>query len=137
MEYHLVCPRCRGHLKVGDHVVFLVKNKKKQKGLILLHAEIGNYSSIRHHSFMIEKGEGLEFCCPLCHASLASDIDTNLVYVRMVTEAGEEKEVYFSRISGEHSTFQVEGDTVKSTGEHAGRYTFFKFPAKYKQFIKK
>jgi len=137
MEYHLVCPHCGGHLKVGDHVIFSIRNEKKQKGLLLLHAEIGNYSSLKHPSLSFEKGESLEFFCPLCNVSLASDLDVNLVHLRMLTGPEKEEEVYFSRVSGEHSTFLVSGDEVKISGEHAGRYTFFKFPSKFKHFIKK
>jgi hypothetical protein len=36
--------------------------------------------------------------------------------------------IYFSRISGEKSTYQVSGDEVTATGEHADRYTYFSVP---------
>ena len=136
MQKFYVCPECRGHLKVGAHIVFTVKNMKKEKGLMLLHPEIGNYSSLKHPSFQFSKGEMLDFCCPLCGLSLQSKFDKNLVHVVMIEKDKKEYDIYFSRIAGEQSTYKVSGEKeVMAAGEHSHRYTYFKIPEKVKKFL--
>lgn len=126
MENHYLCPNCRGHLRVGDYIIFRVRNRMREKGLILLHPEIGNYTSIKHPAFHIREGERIDFFCPICLQSLDGAIDDNLVRVLMVDKDGNEQQIYFSRIAGEKSTYQVSGEGVKATGEHSHRYTHFK-----------
>jgi uncharacterized protein YbaR (Trm112 family) len=136
MERNYLCPICKGHLSVADHIVFLAKTSKKKKGLILLHAEIGNYESMKHPEFVYEKGEALEFFCPICHARLAADFDDNLAHV-LLDEDKNMYDIYFSRIAGEKSTYQVKDDTVLYSGEHADRYTWFRMDDKYKRYLKR
>ena len=69
-----LCPGCENHIRVGEQIIFKVKNNKKQSALLLLSPQIGNYSSVKHPSFEIQPGEYLEFFCPLCNTSLVSDI---------------------------------------------------------------
>jgi len=136
MEQNYLCPKCQGQLCVGEQIVFIVKNRKKQKGIILLHPEIGNYESIKHPDFVFAHGESLEFFCPLCHASLSCDLAENLAHV-VLEEKSKMSDIYFSRIAGEQSTFLIEGETVVYTGDHAERYTWFKLNDKYKHFLKR
>lgn len=137
MESSFICPYCKGHLKVGDKVIFRVRNQKKDFGLILLTAQIGNYDSMRNPEFKHEKGEALDFYCPLCSHALSTTIDKNLIFVMMVDDQKVEHNIYFSKISGEKSTFQVTGDKVIATGEHADRYTYFKISDNFRQYFKK
>jgi hypothetical protein len=130
-----LCPKCDGHLRIGDHIIFKVKNKKKQESLLLLSAQIGNYSSIKHPEFEIGAGEQIDFYCPLCGAPMRSEIHENLARVIMRDEKGDRFEVFFSKISGEHTTFTTAGDTVHLEGEHAGKYTYFKIGDKYKRYF--
>jgi hypothetical protein len=130
-----ICPKCNDHLRVGDQIVFKVKNGKKQSGILLLSPQIGNYSSVKHPTFGFTKGEMLEFFCPLCCSSLKSDIHPNLALVIMNDENGNRFDVYFSQIAGEHSTYETAGDSIHSEGEDAGRYTHFKIGDKFKKFI--
>jgi len=136
MRRDYLCPHCQGQLSVCDHIVFLVKTPKKQKGLLLLRAEIGNYESKKHPEFVFSPGESLEFLCPLCHATLSCDFDDNLAHV-ILEEDGKLFDIYFSRIAGEQSTYQVGGEMVIYTGDHADKYTWFKLNDKYKQFLKR
>jgi hypothetical protein len=131
-----MCPHCRGHLRVGDNIIFKIKNKQKETGLLLLSPQIGNYSSLKHHSFKINEGEDVDFSCPLCSSDLKSDIHINLVNVLMVDDKGEEYNVYFSKIKGEHSTYFTKGEEVGSTGVDAGKYTFFKVGDKFIRYLK-
>ena len=130
-----LCPKCREHLRVGDHIIFKVKNSDKQSALLLLSPQIGNYSSIKHPSFEFKQGESLDFYCPLCNASLKSDIHKNLALVLMKDETGKNFAVYFSQVAGEHSTYETDGEAVRVTGEDAGKYTHFKIGDKFKKFI--
>lgn len=134
MEASFICPYCRGHLRVGDTIIFTTRNEKKEMGIVLLSPQIGNYTSIKHPLFECKDGEKLTFMCPLCHRSLESDFEGNLIHVIMMDE--KEHDIYFSRIAGEHSTYQVDGDTVKATGEHSFRYTYFKMSDKFKKYLK-
>ena len=36
MENHFICPNCNGHLKVGTHIIFRIKNKKKDFEIIAM-----------------------------------------------------------------------------------------------------
>ena len=135
MENYFICPFCRGHLKVGNHIVFTVRNRYKHKGLLMLHPEIGNYSSIKHPEFDFNEGEKIDFYCPICSHPLESDFDKNLVFVILVDSERKEHDIYFSRIVGEKSTYQVTEDTVMAAGEHSSRYTYFKLSDKFKRYL--
>jgi hypothetical protein len=135
MMNNFLCPRCSAHLRVGDNIIFKVKNSKKQSALLLLSPQIGNYSSIKHPSFEIMTGEYLEFYCPLCNAPLMSDIHKNLARVILHDESGKATDVYFSQIVGEHSTFETDGEALHIVGENAGRYTYFKIGEQFKKFF--
>lgn len=129
------CPRCNNHIRVGDHIIFRVRNSARQTGLLLLSPQIGNYTSVRHASFGFKQGEFLEFFCPLCNSSLRSDIHENLAHVTMIDESGLKSDVYFSQIVGEHSTYKTDGDSLQVSGEDAGRYTYFKIGDKFKRYL--
>lgn len=137
MEKQFICPHCKGHLRVRNSIIFRVRNSKKRYGLMLLHPQIGNYDSVRHPDFELIEGEPLDFYCPICSHVLSTTIDDNLIYVLMKDDQGVEHDIYFSRISGEHSTFQVTGDKVMATGEHAGRYTYFSMSDRFTQYLKR
>jgi hypothetical protein len=130
-----LCPKCEEHIRVGDNIIFKIKNLKKQSALLLLSPQIGNYASVKHPSFNIETGEFLEFFCPLCNASLMSDIHNNLAHVILRDQSGKSHDVYFSQIVGEHSTFATDGDSVHVAGEDAGRYTYFKIGDKFRKYF--
>ena len=135
MKNQYMCPHCRGHLRIGDSIVFRIQNKKKEKGLLLLHPEVGNYSSVKHPGFHFKEGEPLDFHCPICQESLDAKLDKNLVRVIMIDKSHAEHEIYFSRIAGEKSTYQVSGDKVQATGEHSHRYTIFKMPEELIKYL--
>ena len=133
--HDFVCPKCKEHIRVGDNIIFKVKNSRKQSGLLLLNPQIGNYTSVKHPSFEIRTGESLEFYCPLCNTSLISDIHKNLAHVILIDKSGEGHDVYFSQVVGEHSTFETSGESVHIAGEDAGRYTYFKIGDKFRKYF--
>ena len=130
-----LCPRCNEHIRVGENIIFKVRNSAKQTGILLLSPQIGNYTSVKHPSFDFRKGDFLEFFCPLCNSSLRSDIHENLAHVKMIDESGSKSDVHFSQIVGEHSTYKTDGDSVLASGEDAGRYTYFKIGDKFKRYL--
>lgn len=136
MENHYLCPHCRGHLRVGDYIIFRIRNKKKEVGLLLLHPQVGNYKSIKHPRFQYKEGEPIDFFCPICLQKLAAAVDENLVHVLMVDSQSTEHKIYFSRIAGEKSTYQVSDEGVTETGEHSHRYTHFKMSDDMLQYLK-
>lgn len=123
MENHYLCPHCRGHLKVGDHIIFKIRNTRREKGLLLLHPEVGDYTSLKHPYFNFEEGERIDFFCPICMQSLDAALNENLVQVVMIDSQHVEREIYFSRIAGEKSTYKVSDGSVMEFGEHSFRYT--------------
>lgn len=133
--HDFLCPDCRAHLRVGENIIFKVKNSRKQSGLLFLSPQIGNYSSVKHPSFEIQTGESLEFYCPVCNASLISDIHKNLAHVLLKDETGINHDVYFSQVVGEHSTFETDGESVHIAGEDAGKYTYFKIGDKFRKYF--
>ncbi len=133
--HDFLCKKCCGHLRVGDHVIFKVRNHKKQSALLLLSPHIGNYTSVKHPSFEIQTEEYLEFFCPLCNKPLQSDIHNNLAHVILCDESGKQSDVYFSQIAGEQSTFETDGNSVHIAGEDAGRYTYFKIGDKFRKYF--
>ena len=136
MEKFYLCPHCKGHLKVGEYIIFGARNGNKNRGLLLLHPGIGNYESIKHPSFSFAPGDALEFFCPICSVSLESRIDRNLVHVRMMDRDRKEYDIYFSRIAGERSTYRVSSNRkVMAAGEHSHRYTYFRIPDRLKKYL--
>jgi predicted RNA-binding Zn-ribbon protein involved in translation (DUF1610 family) len=133
--HDFLCPKCRQYLRVGENIIFKVKNSKKQSALLLLSPQIGNYTSHKHPSFEIQTGESLEFYCPLCNTSLISEIHKNLAHVIMLDDTGDSHNVYFSQVVGEHSTFETDGESVHVAGEDAGRYTYFKIGDKFRKYF--
>ncbi len=135
MDNHYLCPHCRGHLKVGDYIVFKIRNTRRDKGLLLLHPENGDYTSIKHPQFYFQEGERIDFFCPLCLQNLDAAIDERLVHVIMIDSQHVEHEIYFSRIAGEQSTIQVLEEGVMETGEHSPRYTYFTESDEFIQYL--
>ena len=130
-----LCPKCSEPIRVGDYVIFKVKNTAKQTAILLLSPQIGNYTSIKHPAFEIKQGEFLKFYCPLCNASLTSNVHQNLAWVILQDETGKSNDVYFSQVAGEQSTFATDGKSVHVIGEDAGRYTYFKIGDKFKKYF--
>ena len=114
-----LCPHCKGHLNTGGHVIFSTKNKKRQKGLILLSPKVGSYNYEHHENYNFQKNEVIEFSCPICGHSLESSKNQNYASIIMVDHNNEEYEMLFSRKEGDKSTYVVARDSVESFGEDA------------------
>jgi hypothetical protein len=121
------CPHCRKLLNPGTKVIFLVENGPEME-LVLLSANLGDYSVVTSRSMSLLDGAIYTFRCPLCRADLTSGENDKLV--DLLSRAGEDDppvRVSFSRIHGEHATFLMADDGVDRFGEHADRYDNLNF----------
>ena len=122
-----LCPYCRGHLKPHNKVVLSARKNSGKRGIILFNPQLGEYDILFHHTFRLENGEHLDILCPLCHANLTDQtISKNLARIKMIDNAGEEYDIYFSEIFGEKCTYKISRDKkVQSFGEDAQDYQNF------------
>ncbi len=124
LKHHYLCPVCRSHLRVWNNVVFSIRKEDGlTQGLLLLNPNLGDYSFMCHGIDFYDD-EIVDFYCPVCHADLAAkDMNDKLVRVIMIDEDEKEYDIYFSRVSGEHSTFKVKKeDVIARFGENASSY---------------
>lgn len=122
MKNDFICPICKGHLVVGGNVVFTIQNKKN-KGLLMLSPELGNYSYMLHDSLEGGKDEEYKYFCPICHAELtAKNVNENLVHVHMLDEDNNIHEIYFSSMISEECTYRVVDEEFEKYGSHAPVY---------------
>ncbi len=125
MKVNYICPHCRSALNAKKNIILVAKkpNEKHNKGLVLLHEEIGNYTVANSGTLIVETNDVVDFFCPVCNDSLNSIKGENLAHFTRIDEAGEETTIFISRIYGERCTFQV-GDKkiVKSYGESVRKY---------------
>jgi len=115
-----LCPKCKGHLNVGGYLVFATRTHKKHKGLIMLSPKVGEYKYSHHENFQLEKGELVDFECPICQADLTSSKSKEHAMIYMIgAEDMAEYELFFSKIAGNKSTYLVSQDNVEAFGEDA------------------
>ena len=125
MKTDFICPRCKGFLNVGSHIILAADTEHGDSGLVLLHPDLGNYATATHPEFKTLKGEKYEFFCPICQEKLSSDVHDNLSHILMVDEKGQKYQILFSKIAGEESTYKIVGETVDYYGEHYSNYVDF------------
>ena len=123
MKVTYLCPHCRGAINAGNNIILSAKAGKKNVGLILLHEEIGNYSSEVSSSLKVGKGEIVDLFCPVCHESLNIPSKDNLAkYIRLDDNCNE-CYIIISRKYGEKVTFKVdENKHVETYGEKISRF---------------
>ena len=123
MKITYLCPHCRGAINAGSYIILSAKTKAKQVGLILLHEEIGNYSSELSRSLTVEKGEVVDLFCPVCHECLnIPNKDFLAKYIR-IDDNCNDCFIIISRKYGEKISFKVdEKKQVESYGEKISRF---------------
>ncbi len=122
MPNKYLCPKCQSNLLIDGRIIISAKAKDASEGLISLNPEIGNYavkfpSTLKHNA-----GELLTLFCPVCHQNLSSSKHINLAMVIAKDDKGQEFEIFFSQIVGEHSTVKMVGDHVDLYGEDSYIY---------------
>ena len=121
MKRAYFCPHCHGLLNPGTKVIFVI-GQERQRGLLLLSPELGDYAVVLAESFPIKSGARHDFSCPICHHDLTSPANDNLVEILCRLPDGSEARVDFSRVAGEHATFVCGPRGIYSYGEHARLY---------------
>jgi len=114
------CPRCQATLNPNVKVI-LTAVRGSGRGLVLLSPQPGNYSAIVPEDLPIQPGDLVEFRCPVCNALLTSEENENLAMLRFRFSTGLQGVVLFSRRYGEHATYFVSDDEVRSYGEDLGQ----------------
>ena len=123
MKANYICPHCRSFLNIGDKIIIAAKNSKKEKGILLLSMELGDYSILKHPSFNIEEGEKIELVCPSCSENLRKHkIHENLYGIIMQDEEDKEMQILFSGTYGEKCTYRFTDKDIESFGKDAGKY---------------
>jgi len=126
MENLYLCPYCRGHLMVNNHIVFSAKTGSGNRGIIFLSPKLGNYHCFKHKSFELKAGDRLEILCPICHSNLtATNVNRNLAEIIMVDKNNNEYDIYFSEIVGEKCTYKIKDKHIESYGENSAAYVNF------------
>ncbi|MDE5421594.1 hypothetical protein L3073_05205 [Ancylomarina sp. DW003] len=122
MGTNYLCPHCRGILNVKNDIILTGRNSKGEKGLLLLHSEIGNYTSKKSDDFNIEIGEKINLSCSICQSNLDSSKHENFAQLQYINIDDSESTVIFSKIYGEEVTHQIDQEKIFSYGEHCKRY---------------
>lgn len=126
MKNRFFCPKCKGSLNIGEHIVFTIVNKKNQKGIALLSPMVGDYSVTISDDFKVAEGEFTSFCCPLCDSKLqAPDLNENLARIGMVDEMGVSQQIVFSQIAGEKCTYKIHENNVEAFGKDSAHYLYY------------
>ena len=117
------CPKCAAAINAKKNIILAAVSidKKENKGLALLHEDMGNYTVGMSASLDVKSGDIVEFFCPVCNSSLTSEKNDEMASFVRVDETGEETTIFISRTYGERCTFLVDdlkrvrsyGDSVK------------------------
>jgi len=123
MKVTYLCPHCRAAINAGNNIILSAKTPSNKSGLILLHEEIGNYSSELSSSITVEEGEVVDLFCPVCHESLNIPVKDSLAKYIRIDEDLKESFIIISRKYGEKITFKVdENKQIESYGEKLSRF---------------
>ncbi|MDD2278271.1 MAG: hypothetical protein PHD06_01935 [Bacteroidales bacterium] len=121
MKTNFFCPKCQGYLSVADKVVFAIKKKGLDGGLLLLSPNLGEYTYEYHPSIELIEGEEIDFFCPMCGYDLTLEGVKKLARVKMQIDDKETFWVVFSKKKGERCTYKIsDGGEKESFGEHSG-----------------
>ena len=121
MKRTYFCLKCRAILNPNIKII-LTLARGRRKSLILLSPQPGNYSVILPPDVSLRRGEEVDFFCPACGASLRSEVSAHLAEIGFRLEDGTKGRVNFSRKYGEHATYFVTNERVRSYGENAAFY---------------
>ncbi len=122
MSRSFFCPHCNKLLNPHRKVIFLVENGNELE-LVLLSAQLGDYSAVHSRSMQLVDGAVYTFRCPVCRADLTSSFNNRLVdLLTREDEDGQNMRVSFSRVHGEEATFLMADDGINRFGSDASEY---------------
>ena len=123
MKTKFVCSYCDETINVGNDIVLVAKNDVGQKGLVMLHTELGNYTTKCSPDFKIVEGDMVKFSCPICKHNLTNNKNERLAHFVQVQNEEKRFHIIISAIYGEKCTYKVEESKVIETfGDHWARY---------------
>ncbi|MDR2010848.1 MAG: hypothetical protein LBQ22_10245 [Bacteroidales bacterium] len=119
-----ICPKCNGYLSIDNEIIFLTKNNKGGSAIVLLSAELGDYSFRKNDSVDFKSGDHVNFICPICYENLnAEEYDEkNLAKIYMVDNNGKKSDIVFSKVLGEKCTYTIHEDGIEAHGDHKDAY---------------
>jgi|MudIll2142460700_1097286.scaffolds.fasta_scaffold227913_2 hypothetical protein len=121
MKRTYFCPKCRATLNPNVKII-LTMAKGRRRSLILLSPRPGDYSVILPPDVSLRQGEEVEFFCPACGADLRSEASAHLAEIGFRLEDGTRGRADFSRRFGEHATYFVTKEQIRSYGENSASY---------------
>jgi hypothetical protein len=118
-----ICPKCRGHLSIDNEIIFLTKNNKGDSAIVLLSAELGDYSFRKNPKVDFQSGDHVNFICPICYENLnAEEYDDNLAKIIMIDDSGNESNIIFSKVLGEKCTYSIDNKGIEAFGKDKDTY---------------
>jgi len=123
MTTQFLCPHCRSTLNIDDDIVLVAQKNDGQKGLVFLHAVLGNYDSRISPHFKIDDMEEVNFFCPTCSADLEYKPRVHLAQLLMMDENAKESNILFSKIYNKNCTYHIIDKSVISYGECAKQFS--------------
>jgi len=120
------CPACGATLNPNVKII-LAASREGASGLLLFSPQPGNYEVIAPDELPLRPGDRLDFRCPVCGKSLTSRANENLAELGFRLSNGTEGRVHFARRYGEHATFYITTEEVRSYGENADAYSNLNF----------
>lgn len=121
MKRTYFCPKCRAILNPSVKLI-LTMARGRRRNLILLSPQPGNYSVIVSDDVSLRHGDEVDFFCPACATNLRSEANAHLAEIGFRLEDGTKGRVNFSRKYGEHATYFVTKEQIRSYGENAAAY---------------
>ena len=101
-----------------DKFIMLVGEYGDERNLVGFHPKPGNYKACFPPGVVPVHESTWSFYCPVCQASLVTDVSDDLCALDMIT-AGKPHRVYFSRRAGIHATFVISAEGfLERFGEH-------------------
>lgn len=121
MPWTYSCPHCRAVLNPDESIVLLAETGG-DRFLAGFHPQPGNYEIYLPPEVEAVAGTVWEFSCPVCRASLTTEVAEELCALDVASGA-ETHRVYFSRVCGEQATFVVSAEgLLQDFGLHTDRY---------------
>jgi len=115
------CPHCNANLNPGTKVILVIKSRAGEKGLLMLSAQVGNYSVMLPRKDFIKCDDQVEVTCPCCGELLHNENDDQFA-VLLMTCGAKMSVVNFSRRYGESATIVIRDDgEVRKYGEDVSR----------------
>ncbi len=115
MSKKYLCPKCRYSLNVGNEIILIGKTRTGLKGLVVLSAELGNYTTKYSDDITVTEGNRLNLTCPVCNSKLSRWSFKNMARLILIDNGQPEQMIYFSQIIGENCTYVIEDNDLKES----------------------